>query len=256
MKFLDMLKLVAYEYRYEKKEWILSLILQCLAFLGVFFLFSLAGDIDRVCGEYLSPLYPNGYAFNLTGYSETDSCGLEKIGFQDIAFSSATGQGYAITDSLSGIWGHKLHAVFTGKDIWSDGLDEILSIIFFCQITLGMIGIALFFVMINNLENSVAMKLMRRQRYIRMLGQLGCPRAVCREIYYIFVAVRSTGAFLMAICLNGFLVYLLNGYLEQNMYMQADIAVFRWTRALGIWILSMFSIGLCFRRQWRRNDES
>lgn len=130
MRFWDMLKLVGYEYRYEKKEWILSLILQCLAFIGVFFLFAIAGDIDRVCGEYLSPLYPDGYAFNLTGYDESDICELEGMGFHDITFSGVSGQGGAVTDSLSGIWSRKLYAVFTGKDIWNNAIDEILSIIF------------------------------------------------------------------------------------------------------------------------------
>lgn len=255
MRFWDMLKLVGYEYRYEKKEWILSLILQCLAFIGVFFLFAIAGDIDRVCGEYLSPLYPDGYAFNLTGYDESDICELEGMGFHDITFSGVSGQGGAVTDSLSGIWSRKLYAFFTGKDIWNNAIDEILSIIFFCQITLGTIGAALFLTMINNLANSVAMKLMRRQRYIKMLGQLGCSRAACQEIYYIFVAVRSTGAFLMAIGFNAILIDMINGYLEKNMYIQADIAVFHWTQATGIWILSMFLIGVSLRRQWRRNNE-
>lgn len=256
MRLWDLIKLVGYEYRYEKREWILSIILQCLAFTGVFFLFALAGDIDRVCGEYLSPLYPNGYAFNLIGYDETDIYRLEQMGFHNIAFSSTTSRGYAVTDSLDRIWNHKLRAVLMGKDIWSDGLDEILSIIFFGQITLGMIGASLFMTMMNNLDNSVAMKLMRRQRYIKMLGQLGCSRVVCQKIFYLFVAARGTAAFLAAIWFNGLLISLLNRYLIRNMYIQADIAVFRWGQAVRIWILSMFLTGLCFRRQWRRNDES
>lgn len=254
MKFWGMLKLVGHEYRYEMKEWILSLVLQCLAFVGVFFLFSVAGDIDRVCGEYMSPLYPDGYAFHLIGYSETNVYELEKIGFYNITFSNTNNQGYAVIDSLRGIWRHKLWAVLEGNDIWNQEVDEVLCIIFFCQITLGIIGIALFLIMLNNLANSVAMKLMRRQRYIKMLGQLGCSRIVCQGIYYIFIITRSTAAFLMAVCLSKVFIDLLNGYLQQNMFIRVGIAPLHWVQVTGIWILSMFLIWVCFQRQWRHSD--
>ena len=255
MKLWDMLKLVGHEYRYETKEWILSLILQCLAFVGVFFLLSVAGDIDRVCGEYMSPLYPDGYAFHLIGYSETDIYELEKMGFYNITFSNTNDQGYAVIDSLRGIWRHKMWAVLGGKDIWNQEIDEVLSIIFFCQITLAIIGVALFLLMLNNLANSVAMKLMRRQRYIKMLGQLGCSQAVCKGIYYVFIIARSTAAFLVSVCFMEVLICLLNGYLRQNMFIQAGIAPLHWMQIAGVWILSMFLIWVCFQRQWGRCDE-
>lgn len=255
MKFWDILKLIRHEYRYEKQEWILSVVLQCLIFCSVFFLITFACNMDEICGEYISPLYPDGFEFRLNGYSVKDVSELEKMGFHSIIFSEGTNQGYGVKDSLRGIWFHKLHAVFVGKDIWNAELDEILSVIFFCQITFGAIAIALFLIMLNNLSNSVAVKLMRRKGYIQMLRQLGCSQSACQRIYYSFFAMRIVFALLPAVWINGYLIHLLNKYLTQSMYIQTSLPQYRWMPVVGIGALSVLLMCVSFQKQWRQLDE-
>lgn len=255
MKFCDILKLVRHEYRYEKPEWVLSLILQGLIFISVFFLLTIACDMDRIGSEYISPLYPDGYAFFLRGYGEQDIPELEKMGFHDIEFSSEGSQGYGVTDELNGVWLCKLRAALSGKDIWNTELEEILSVIFFGQITFGAIGIVMLIIMLNNLSNSFVMKLMGRKNYIHMLKQLGCADAICRRIYYGFFSVRTVLALIFAVGANMFLIHLLNGFMAEKMYIPASFPLFQWTLVAFIGLSCMCLMWISFWKQWRRIDE-
>lgn len=255
MKFCDILKLIWHEYRYEKAEWIVSVILQILLYVNVFFLLTVAGDIDKICGEYMSPLYQDGYEFFLKGYGSENLSELEGMGFYDITFSNTGDSGYGVTDSLKNIWLYKLQAVISGKDIWNDKLDEILGVMFFCQLVFAALGAVMLAIMLNNLSNSFAMKLMRRKRYIQMLEQLGCPEAVCCRIYYGFFCMRSVTAFLLAVGINMYLIYLLNGYMEGRMYIYSTFPLFCWRLAVGIGIISMLLMWISFRKQWRHINE-
>ena len=256
MKFWDKIRLILHEYRYEKLEWMISVGLQWLIFTSVLFLFTVAFSVDEICGEYMKTIYPEGYDFFLTGYGEQDISKLEEMGFCDISFSSVGDSGYARRDDLDGIWRHKLQAAFSGKDIWNEGLDEILCAMLFCQITFFAIGVVMLMVMLNNLSNSFTMKLMRRKHYIRMLRQLGCSRRVCQEIYYIFFALRNVLALILATGMNAFLVTMLNRYMAETMYIYASFDRVSWLMVLTLGGISMFVMWISFRRQWRQMDES
>lgn len=255
MKFWDSLKLIVHEYRYEKLEWILSVALQWLIFTSVFFLLTIAFDLDEVCGNYMGTLYPNGYDFMLEGYGKEDIPELEKMGFYDISFSDVGESGYGVTDDLNGIWALKWKANLSGKDIWNEGLDEILSVLFFCQLSFGAIGLVMFIIMLNNLSNSFAMKLMRRKRYIRMLGQLGCRKEVCQRIYYGFFSIRNVLALILAVSTNACLIHLLNGYMMKYMYISASFQSFYLVLVLGVLFVSMCLMWITFQKQWRRMNE-
>lgn len=257
MKFRDILKLIRHEYRYEKSEWILSAVLQILIYVSVFFLLTVACDIDEVCGEYVRPLYPDGYEFMLKGYNAEDIAELERKGFYEITISDYSGDGgYGVRDSLNGIWLYKFQAVASGKDIWNDELDEILSVIFFCQITFAAIGAVMLAIMLNNLSNSFAMKLMRRKRYIQMLEQLGCAETICRRIYYGFFCIRGVPALVLAAGINMYLIRLLNRYMAESMYISASFAPFHWVLAFGIGVISVCLMRISFWKQWRQADEN
>lgn len=255
MKFWDKLKLILHEYRYEKTEWLLSVMLHWLIFTSVLFLLTLALSMDEICGEYMKPMYPEGYDFILTGYCEEEIAQLKEMGFYDITFSSEGDSCYAMRDDLHGIWMHKLEAALLGKDIWNESLDEILSVMFFCQLTFGAIGVVMFIVMMNHLSNSFTMKLMRRKNYIRMLRQLGCPCKVCQEIYYEFFVIRNVLALILAIGTNGYLIHRLNEYMQERMYIMSAFPKIHWMLVLVIWLISMFMMWISFQKQWRQMDE-
>lgn len=256
MNFRDILKLIRHEYAYDKAEWMFSIVLQGLIFISVLFLITVAGDMNRICSGYIQPLYPDGYEFTLVGYSEEDIPKLEHMGFYDVTFSNVGNQGSGVIDSLDGIWLHKLQAALAGKDIWNEELDEFLSVIFFGQIVFGAIGAVMLILMLNNLSNSFAMRLMRRKRYIRMLEQLGCAKSTCRSIYYGFFGIRNIAALVWAAVINGLLIHFLNGYMAGRMYIGSSFTPFCWSHVIGIWIISTLLMWLSFQKQWRLADES
>ncbi|MCM1101130.1 MAG: hypothetical protein NC398_07070 [Acetatifactor muris] len=233
----------------------ISLVLQSLIFVSVLFLTTVAGDLDRICGEYIQPLYPNGYGFQLMGYQAKDIPELERMGFYNINFSNLETQGYAVKDSLENIWLYKLRAVWSGKDIWNSELDEILSVTFFAQVIFGAIGAVMLVIMMNNLSNSFAMRLMRRKPYIRMLEQLGCTRTVCRRIWYGFFGIRSIFALTCAVCINSMLICLLNEYMAKRLYIESSFVPFSGVLSVGILVTCAVLMWLSFRKQWRQMDE-
>lgn len=255
MKFWDKTKLVFHEYKYEKVEWIISLILQWLIFTSVFFLFTIAKDINKVCSDYLKPIHKEGYCFELIGYDKSDVEELQKMGFRDIEFSEEYDKGYALIDSLENIWGYKIKASLQGKDIWNEGLDEIISVMFFCKITLVSIGAIMLIVMVNNLSNSFGMKLIRRKRYIQMLIGLGCGKEVCKSIYYGVFNVRNGIAILMASVSNALLIKMLNNYMHKRMYINSEFQGYNINLLVVMVMLSIGLMWISFRKQWRMINE-
>lgn len=255
MKLSDTLKITLNEYRYERLEWIISVFLQCLIYTCLFFLLTIIFNLDNVFGDYLSPLYEDGYYFFTEGYSESDISELEDMGFYDITFSSDGGQGCVITDKLDGIWINKFKAVFEGKDIWNEDLDEILGILFFCQFMFAVICIVLFIVMSNNINNSIAMKLARRKKYIDMLEILGCPLAVIKRIYLMFFQLRNIAALVISSFAGLCCVHLLNKYIHLGMKISIS---FVYISAQGILIIVALGIIFelfSFAKQWRQMNE-
>lgn len=255
MKLRDSLKLILHEYRYEKIEWIVSIILQWLIFTSVFFLLTVSFDLDSVFGGYLKTLYPDGYDFMIEGYSQSDIPALEEKGFYDITIPEDSDSGYAVTNNLDGIWFQKIEATLSGKDIWNADLDETLSVMLFGQVILGAIGFVMLITMMNNLSNSFTMKLMRRKRYINMLQQLGMSKTVCKSIYYGFFSIRNVVALVASIFTNVVLIKLLNNYMYESMYITSTFKYFNWILVISVWVISMLLMWLSFTKQWRRLNE-
>ena len=180
---------------------------------------------------------------------------LEKIGFRDVKFSEGSNSANGYLDDLDHVWIYKMQAVFDHKDIWNEDVDDVLGIMLFCQVILGATGVAMLLLMINNVSNSVAMKLQRRQRYIRMLEQLGSTRQMCMSVYYTFFAIRNMLALIMAVIVNVISINLLNDYLNNRMYIGVTLPVFFWQLFVFVLLISLLLIGASFWKMWRRIDE-
>lgn len=256
MKFYDIFKLVVHEYRYEKLEWIFSTFLQIFIYTSVLFLLTIAGDIDGICGKYLRPMYEDGYDFNLVGYTKSDVSELEDMGFHDISFSNVDNSGYAIIDELDGIWLYKIKAAIDGKDIWNSVLDETLGVVFFCQIIVGSLGVVMLVIMLNNISNAIAMKLIRRKQYIKMLGQLGCSKKICQRIFFLVFIIRNICALLISIVVNRYLIQMINKYMSEKMYIQTGFVQQNWVLIGMTFFVSVCVMRISFRKQWRQCNEN
>lgn len=254
MNISDRLKLICREYRNGKQDWIITFVLQFVIYAGVLFVFTVAWDIDQACGDYIKTLYPNGFEFQLVGYSMEDISLLSKMGFRNLSFSSVGNTGYGTTDSLDGIWIHKIYSVFIGKDIWNSDMDEILCMIFFCQVVFGIIGISLFFLMVNNLSNSFAMRITTREKYIHMMTQLGCPNPTCRCIFDGAYFMSVLIAYLGAVIVNGKMIQQLNNYLTERMYICFSFAPYDKGTIIILGMLNVFVLFVVFRKQWRHKN--
>lgn len=251
MKLKDSLTLIFREYQYEKQEWALSVLLQLLLYSGILFLFITAQNMDTIFSSYLQPLYPNGFEFRLTGFTQADIPRLEAMGFYDISLYEERKEGVATIPELSGIWLYKLSALWHNKDIWNPDLDSILSVILFCQLIFMLIGIFLFIILTNHLANSIRMKLIDRTSYIHMLLALGCSERSCQMLYYGFFFLRSLPILLLSVGINAGLLAALNHFLTNRLYIAAScpLVSVNWTLQMGIY--SFLLMWLAFRRQWR-----
>ncbi len=252
MRLRDKAVLVLHECQYEKGEWIISVILQCCIFILVFFLFTVTLNIDHVVGRYLKTLYVDGYDFELIGYTKADSDELEKMGFRDVTFADERVTAYGYKDDLDHIWWDKIWANLHHKDIWNENLDEDLLVVSFCQIMLGAVSAVLILLMVGNVSNSVAMKLMRRQHYIGMLEQLGGTNQMCGSVFGSLFAVRTCAALFLAIFANRYAVTLLNDYLSREVNISDAFPPIDWKLILCVLAISMLLIWKAFRKQWRQ----
>lgn len=251
---LDLFRLICREYRNGKQEWIILFVLQFFIYVSVLFIVTIACDIDRVCGVYIRTLFPNGFEFNFIGYSTEDISILSQMGFYNISFSSVGENGYGIIDNLDGIWIYKIYSVFVGKDIWNADIDEILCIIFFCQIIFAILGLSLFCLLINNLVNSFAMRMLRRERYIHMLMQLGCPSNTCWYIFWGPYILCMLITYLGATMINGKFIQQLNIYLAKDMYIDFSFMQYDKKMIAIMGILSALVMFMAFRKQWRHRN--
>lgn len=254
MNMSDQIKLICREYRHEKQDWIITFVLQFVIYAGVLFVFTIACNIDQASGVYLRTLYPNGFDFHLIGYRMEDISILSKMGFRNLSFSSVDNMGYGSTDSLRGIWFYKIYSVLIGKDIWNSDLDEILCMIFFCQVAFGIIGISLFFLMMNNLSNSFAMRITRREKYIHMMTRLGCPDNSCWRIFGGAYLLCVLIAYLGAMILNGKTIQRLNIYLTERMYIPFSFAQYDKRIIILLGTLNALVLFMVFRKQWRHRN--
>ena len=255
MRLLDKLKLIFRECKYEKSELVLSVIQQILTFVAVCFMFTIFLGIDNVCGKYMLPLYDEGYSFSLEGFTQDDIETLEDKGFYNFLVNNEGEVIEAYINDINGIWIYKLQAVFESKDIWNEALEEILGVMLFCQIITGAIGIALFIIMLNNLSNSFAMKLIERKKYISMLYQLGCSKRDCKGIYYGFFVMRNVLALVVASAVNCGLIIAVNNYILDKIKLSDAFSIINPWMIMGILILSLIFMWISFEKQWRKVDE-
>ena len=256
MRILDKLKLILRECRYEKSELVLSVVQQILTFSAVCFMFTIFLGMDNLFGKYMMPLYDEGYCFSLEGYTEDDMKSLEDKGFYNFRINNEGEIMEAYIKDTNGIWIYKLQAVLDGKDIWNEALEEILGVMLFCQIITGAIGVALFIIMLNNLSNSFAMKLIERKNYISMLYQLGCSKYNCKSIYYGFFVIRNVLALILASVANCGLIMAVNNYLQGKIKLNNSFSLINPGMIIGILLLSIVFMLITFEKQWRRIDET
>lgn len=256
MKFCDVFKLVVHEYKYEKLESIFSVILQVFIYISVFFLLTMAGEIDGIFGKYLKAMYEDGYSFELVGYTEADTSELKAMGFREITFASTDNVGYAVIDELDGIWLYKIKAAIYGKDIWNADLDDTLGVMVFCQIITGSLGLVMFIIMFNNISNAIAMKIIRRKKYIQMLGQLGCPKRISQRIFFMVFVIRNTSALFFSVIINNYLIHMVNEYMSKKMYISAGFVRFKWVLIGIVFLASICVMRISFQKQWRQCNEN
>lgn len=250
MKFCDILKLILYEYKYEKRESIMSVVLQWIVYTGVLFVFTISFGLDEICSEYISPMYPSGYDFYFEGYGEADLDDLEGMGVYNITFSNVGDGGHGYIENLNGIWKYKLKATMKGKDIWNSDIDEVLIIVFLGQLIFASIGVMILCVMFNCVSNAFKMKLIRRKVYIDMLKNLGGPTKICQYVYGGLFCARNFFALISAVCSNAILIFALNQYINIEMSIFSSFRAIDWKLFLGICLISYLVI-ILFQRQLR-----
>lgn len=249
MKFCDTLRLVKNEYRDGKMEWVVSVVLQILIFSCTFFVVSLVVDMDRMGEDYLHKLYPKGYEYSLSGYTEADREELEAMGFYDLDLGEDGGIGS--TDTIRGIWIRKIKAAMDGKDIWNQDIDEFTVMLGLFQIIFGIIALLLILVMINNLSNSFSMKLLRRDNYIRMLFGLGAGKKEIRKIYYMFFSIRNLVSLLLAGVIDAGVVTVFNRHITGLLGIQTGMRIPGIFQGICLFLLIEWMMRMAFRRIWR-----
>lgn len=250
MRFYDVWKLIIYEYKYERHESIISILLQWIIYSSVLFVFTISFGLDEICSEYISPIYPSGYEFYFEGYGINDLQELENMGFYNIEFSNVGNNGLGSINNLDGIWICKMKATMNGKDIWNSDIDEILMIIFLGQTIFASIGIMILGVMFNCASNSFKMKLIRRRGYIDMIKRLGGTVRLCQKIYGGLFCIRNFIALLGAVCSNAILIFLLNRYINTKMNICSSFGMVDWKMFFGICFVS-YGVIILFQRQLR-----
>lgn len=252
MKNSDFRKSVTYEYGFNKTEWIISCVMQCMIFSLVFFLLNLTVSIDDIAGNYYGR-WNDSYEFDLRGFDEAGIRWLEKQGFHDIEVTD--GYGTALTDSLHFIWFKKLVAVSKGMDIFNSDIDEALEIIFFFRLAFVTISVVLLTVMFNNLSNSYAFRLEQRKKYIQMLHFVGLSNKNCKKIFSRFFTVRNTVAVATAYGINLAAAGLMKGMLSKHLSVGYRMPAWSVLMAAVFWLVSQLIMSGSINRQWKRCED-
>lgn len=253
MRVCDTLRLVKNEFRYGKVEWITSMVLQILILSCTFFVVSLEIDLGGMGEEYLRKLYPDGYEFSLSGYTEEDREELVSMGFYDLNLYEGGGSG--ILDGIRGIWLSKIKAVMDGKDIWNQDIDEFVIMLGTFQIIFGILSLLLIFVMLNNLSNSFHMKILRREQYITMMSRLGCRRKELRRIFYIFFSIRNLFSLLVSGCINIGIMSVFNKHIGDLLEIRSGVRTIRITEGIVLFLFVECMMRIRFRKIWGESNE-
>lgn len=254
MKLCDMLCLVKNEFKYEKKEWIVNVVLHILIFSCTFFVFSLAMSMNGMGDNYLKKMYKDGYTFFLNGYTEKNETELEDMGFYNLHFDGTRGSG--TLDEIDSIWTKKIKATITGKDIWNEDIDEFILMLGLFEVIFVMLAILMIFLSINNLSNSFAMKLIRRNKFILMLSVLGYKKRQIKGLYYTFFCARNVISLLISCGVNISVIKISNTYIGETLRINSGIQILDIIEVIGIFVCIETLMWASFRKVWNRNNEN
>lgn len=254
MKITDTFKLVKHEYHFGKPEWVSSILMHTVIMTCILFTVTIALEISHVCSDYMSMSYTDGYIFYLKGFSEGDSDWLEKREFTEIYMSSEGPTGIATIGNLEKIWLYKFEALFQGKDLWNEEVDQILEIILLGHIVFAAIAGILFMIMVNSNSNALSMKLDERKKYIIMLMRLGAAKRECIRIFTLFFALRGLAALILSVCLNALIIRSVNRYIVNVMHIKTAFSIVRPVVIIAIAVLNIFMTGFSLGRIWRKKN--
>ena len=255
MKYKDKLKFVGYELRYGKTEWIMSIFMNAVVLACCLITFIIAAEIGTVCSEYMKKMYPDGYEFEIKGFTESDTKWLEKRGFTPIKDEFSDEYECAVTQDLNNVWFHKLEALVSGKDIWEDDLDLTMEVILFGKIIFSALTIVLVIVLTNSNSNSFLMKLNERKKYISMLSGLGMSKKDCMGIYTLFFTGRNVVSLVIGCVLSALSIFGINRFMEINMGIEAGFSLVNPIIIVLVLIISTIIMVISFKKIWRDVDE-
>ena len=254
MKLRDKIRLSLIEFHHDKKEWITSVILHILVFACVLFLSTISVDIDSVIYGYVDQYNPDGYACRMSGYLEGDVKELENMGFYDFCIDDGVVESGSI-DSIDNAWQYKIKSIMDGKDLYFFEVEDDLNVLLFIKVVFLALSIVLFVLMCGNIINALAIKISKREEYIKMLMGLGMSKRDCGNIYVRFFLARNIFALLIASLLNVWVVMGINRYLIKAMKFKALFSAFNPALILVIFFLCVSFMMIIIKRQWRSRYE-
>ncbi len=252
----DIARLALLEFRYDKRECILSILLHTLTFLCISFLLSVTSGLVPTADEFLKPVYSSneGYFFTLKGYDDSDAEKLSKMGFTNLAYLK-DGSVYASKKKLTGLQRQIFFARLSGHDIWNSELEDILKVLFAIECSLVFLCILLAFMSASGLSGAVSMKLLHRERYIVMLGMLGASKRQVKNVFGLYFLLRLLAAAVLSLLLNAGAVALLNRYISVVFAVDSKIRLFSGPVVGGIIVTGMIivaasGVGRTLKRQY------
>ncbi len=254
MKTRDILRLITNEAKYGKREWVLSYMMQTLLMVCVLICMVFFTRLPKTGDILLHAAFDSEeFGFQLSGYTRSDLDELTKMGFEDINFDMREPVGYL--KNLEHIWWYKFRAVIQGNDIWNQEIDGYLMILLFCRIVFAVIGILLWVILLNSVSNSFRIKLKERERFVQMMYRLGCTKRTIFFLYYAFFALRALLVFFTAVVLSGITMHLLNGYMENVMYLKVDMPIIPGVLIAVMVLLQLMLMRRTMRKAWRESNE-
>ncbi len=252
MRFFDKLKLAFLEFKIEKKECFISIILQFCMFTCTIFLLVFSYNIDNIGDCFLRNIYKDGYTFQLIGFKSEEE--LTELGFYDIVLSDDFYS--AKINSISGLWLKKVVAAFQNKDIWNQDVDNFIITIGIAQIIFFSLSMIMLIVMLNCISNSFDLKLVKRQNYIIQLNQLGCSKKNILSIFIVYFSYRNLVALVASFFAINSIIEKLQSYINNVLYIRYGIKQFEFYNYIILYIIFSFVMKIKFNKHYRRKRQN
>lgn len=255
MRVKDTFRLVKCEYKYGKTEWIFSIIMSSLVMACILMSLTVALELSGVCSEYFESSYTEGFEFEAKGFTKDDEKWLTDRGFKITEYWDEDNECEVVTDSLDNIWFYKFEALFAGKDIWDEDLDNLLEVILFGNIIFVTLTVVLCVILINSNTNSFSMKLDERYKYITMLKQLGMTTKSCVGIYMWFFVGKGVVSLVLASGMNVLLMAFINDFMADKLHIMSEFSLIRPEMVLIVFAITILLMCISFRKIWREKNE-